>query len=517
MKLTVIQLLADDINRFQNTSHRIQQKIREACQEGADLILLPECAYPAYMIGLEKEPDSLSNIPDFLSRMSELAAGNQVYLAVGTAMFEDGVLYNGVAVFDRSGEMIAKAYKSNLWHFDGKWFSQGEPGCVFDTEFGKIGVMVCADGRIPEIARILRLKGAGLILDAVNLVASACTPDQLTNQQYQFMLQARAKENGVYIAVCDKAGIESSTVTCLGRSMIVTPDGDIAAECSPDKEEMLTYELELKEMPPLKGRRPELYRILAEPIRTLPVTAVIERPYRLSDLECFTAVIRIDCTDEADYVKKAVDGIRRAAILDSRLAVLPEMKEGMGFNAGSMEYLCSHTPDHICAVTAYGTDGGGKRAVVFNADGIKGELPASHIDGSGDADEIRVLELFPGCCVAAVFGEEMEIPEIARVAMLKGADILIWFDRKNTGDTMKMMQTRAAENKVFVLRTTPCGSMDYSLGVNPDGGKLFTTFCTLEQTASGMIHTSLSKSKEVVPGTNIVYGRNPNYYKELTI
>ena len=52
MKLTVIQLLADDINRFQNTSHRIQQKIREACQEGADLILLPECAYPAYMIGL---------------------------------------------------------------------------------------------------------------------------------------------------------------------------------------------------------------------------------------------------------------------------------------------------------------------------------------------------------------------------------------------------------------------------------------------------------------------------------
>ena len=42
MKLTVIQLLADDINRFQNTSHRIQQKIREACQEGADLILLPE-------------------------------------------------------------------------------------------------------------------------------------------------------------------------------------------------------------------------------------------------------------------------------------------------------------------------------------------------------------------------------------------------------------------------------------------------------------------------------------------
>ena len=144
MKLTVIQLLADDINRFQNTSHRIQQKIREACQEGADLILLPECAYPAYMIGLEKEPDSLSNIPDFLSRMSELAAGNQVYLAVGTAMFEDGVLYNGVAVFDRSGEMIAKAYKSNLWHFDGKWFSQGEPGCVFDTEFGKIGVMACA-------------------------------------------------------------------------------------------------------------------------------------------------------------------------------------------------------------------------------------------------------------------------------------------------------------------------------------------------------------------------------------
>ena len=517
MKLTIIQLLADDINRFRNTSDRIQQKIREACQSGTDLILLPECAYPAYMIGMEEEPESLRNIPGFLTRMSELAAKNRVYLAVGTAMSEGGSLYNGVVVFDRSGEMIAKAYKSNLWHFDGKWFSQGEPGCVFETEFGKIGVMVCADGRIPEIARILRLKGAGLILDAVNLVASASTPDQLTNQQYQFMLQARAKENGVYIAVCDKAGIESSTVTCLGRSMIVTPDGDIAAECSPDKEEMLTYELELEEVPHLRGRRPELYHILAEPVRTLPVTAVIERLYRLSDLECFTAVIRFDCTDEADYAERAVDGIRRAAILDSRLAVLPELKEGMRFNAGLLKYLCSHMPDDICAVTAYGTDEGGRKAVVFGADGIKGELPASHVNGSEDVDEIRVLELFPGCCVAAVFGEEMEIPEIARVAMLKGADILIWFDRKNTADTMKMMQTRAAENKVFVLRTTPAGSMDVSLGVNPDGGKLFTTFCTVEQTASGMLHTSLSKSKEVVPGTNIVYGRNPNYYKELTI
>ena len=517
MKLTIIQLLADDINRFRNTSDRIQQKIREACQSGTDLILLPECAYPAYMIGMEEEPESLRNIPGFLTRMSELAAKNRVYLAVGTAMSEGGSLYNGVAVFNRSGEMIAKAYKSNLWHFDGKWFSQGEPGCVFETEFGKIGVMVCADGRIPEIARILRLKGAGLILDAVNLVASASTPDQLTNQQYQFMLQARAKENGVYIAVCDKAGIESSTVTCLGRSMIVTPDGDIAAECSPDKEEMLTYELELEEVPPLRGRRPELYHILEEPIRTLPVTAVIERPYRLSDLECFTAVIRFDCTDEADYAERAVDGIRRAAILDSRLAVLPELKEGMRFHAGLLKYLCSHMPDDICAVTAYGTDEGGRTAVVFGTDGIKGELPASHVNGSEDVDEIRVLELFPGCCVAAVFGEEMEIPEIARVAMLKGADILIWFDRKNTADTMKMMQTRAAENKVFVLRTTPAGSMDVSLGVNPDGGKLFTTFCTVEQTASGMLHTSLSKSKEVVPGTNIVYGRNPNYYKELTI
>lgn len=66
--------------------------------------------------------------------------------------------------------------------------------------------------------------------------------------------------------------------------------------------------------------------------------------------------------------------------------------------------------------------------------------------------------------MAAVFGEEMEIPEIARVAMLKGADILIWFDRKNTGDTMKMMQTRAAENKVFVLRTTPAAAWTTALG-----------------------------------------------------
>lgn len=75
---------------------------------------------------------------------------------------------------------------------------------MFDTEFGRIGVMICADGRVPEVARMLRLGGAQLILDAVNLVASAEAPDKLTNQQYQFILPIRAWENGVPIAVCGK-------------------------------------------------------------------------------------------------------------------------------------------------------------------------------------------------------------------------------------------------------------------------------------------------------------------------
>lgn len=517
MKLTIIQLLAADIGQYENTSERIQQKINQACQKGTDLILLPECAYPAYMIGLEEEPYSLQAVPEFLNKMSALAARNKVYLAVGTPLFEEGELYNGVAVFDRKGDLIATACKSNLWHFDGKWFKAGPAGCLFDTEFGKIGVMICADGRIPEIARRLRMQGAQLILDAVNLVASASEPSQLTNQQYQFMLQTRARENGVYIAVCDKTGVESGTVTCLGRSMVVTPEGKIAAECSPDKEELLTYEMELPEQTPLSGRRPELYQDLAVSTDLLPVTSIINRLYKLSNLECFTAVIRFDCLDEAGYLEKSVSAVKRAVLMDSKLIVLPEAGEGICISAGTLGSISAVLPDGTSAVTAFRTKNGIRKAVVLKGEGVYGELPATHLKGNESIDDIKVLELFPGCSIAALFDWEMQVPEIARIAMLRGADILIWFDRENSQEPFRLMQTRAAENKIFALRVTPSGSVDYSLAVNPEGGKIFTTFYTKEQMASGMIHTALSKSKEVVPGTNIVYGRNPQFYKELTI
>lgn len=516
MRLTVIQMLAADISQFKETSRRIQQKIKQACQQGADLILLPECAYPAYMIGLEKEPCSLRALPEFLDKMSAMAAENKIYLVVGTALVEEGNLYNGAVVFNREGKLIAKACKSNLWHFDCKWFKAGPAGCIFDTEFGKIGVMICADGRIPEIARILRMQGAGLILDAVNLVASASEPAQLTNQQYQFMLQTRARENGIYIAVCDKAGIESGTVTCLGRSMVITPEGEIAVECSPDKEEILTYDLELQNQEPLSGRRPELYQELIMPTDKLPVTEIINRSYKLQELECFTALIRFDCINEADYVAKAVSAVQRAVLVDAKLIVLPEAGGGFGLSSETLRSICMCLPDGAAAITAFKTKGGDCKAVVLKREGVEEELVSTHLEGSRSANEIKVLELFPGCRIAALFGSEMHIPEIARIAMLKGADILIWFDRENSENPLGVMQTRAAENKIFVLRVTPSGGMDYSFAVNPEGGKMFTTFQTKEQIVSGMLHTALSKSKEVVPGTNIVYGRNPKYYKELT-
>ena len=516
MKLALIQLQGHDISDYRETLEEILQMTEQACQSGADLVLLPECAYPAYYIGLDETRDSLRETIRLLDALSALAKLYRSYIVIGIALEEGGELYNSAVVFDRTGALANRADKSNLWHFDRKWFAAGRPAQVFDTDFGRVGVMVCADGRIPEIARLLRLKGAGLILDCVNLVASAASPQQLTNQQYQFILQARAKENGVYIAVCDKAGVESGVITFLGRSFITAPDGSIPVQCSPDRAEIRICELDLPR-PPVQAapRRPSLYSALTRETDALPVAELVNRAYRLQDLTIYTSLVRYAYEDKTAYLAKACEYIQICEGIDAGLIILPPYEGPLDCE----DLSCLSKSLHGQAIVAVGIgENGGKKAVFLQKDRMIGELYSTHLEGSPPQAQIQALKLTESIRVSALFDREIEIPEIARCAMLEGADLILWFD--GSGEDafyLKWMQTRAAENKVFVARSAACSQDDYSVLVNPDGGVICTTFQTREHTASGLVNTALSKSKDVVPGTNIVFHRIPDFYKELIV
>src|SRR5262249_59858564 len=128
-------------------------------------------------------------------------------------------------MLERKGEVAVHTHKQLLATHDQNWFSFGERGCpVVDTDLGRMGLMICLDGRIPEIARSLALQGAEIIVDMANFFAM---------DQADMWGPARCYENGVWLVAATKAGYERS-IYYPGGSMIVDPKGRVAAKMPDD-------------------------------------------------------------------------------------------------------------------------------------------------------------------------------------------------------------------------------------------------------------------------------------------
>ncbi len=496
MKLSLIQLAGKNIQDYENTADYIIKHIEECCFTDTDLILLPECAYPGYFIGLSS-PDCWKNsLLKLKNSIAQLAKTHAKYIAIGLADYKKESLINALSVFDPSGKIICTTAKSNLWHFDSNWFDYGTDFPVFDTPFGKIGLMVCADGRIPEIARSLKLQGAQLILDAVNLVSSAETPSALTNQQYNFMLKERARENSLYIAVCDKCGIEDSSVTMIGRSMVISPEGTILAECDSVNEQILTCEIDLSQTGSIPVRQTEDYSALIKPTKNLPAYELQKRLYSLKDLEFYTGIIKYPFTTTDEYKEKALYFTELCKKANCRLAILPYAKN---MDLSSIyDSLLRAADNQIILCAGYGEK---EQLVITN-----------QIFSSKSSISQRVIELTNELSISFLFDDEYSVPENVRIQMLMGSDLIIWCD--SSPDSKKLALTRSAENKIFTVRSVPSNN-EAAYMVTPDGSVIATTFQIPEHTVFAMLFTALSRTKTVVPGTDIIMSRHPEAYERL--
>lgn len=210
--------------------------------------------------------------------LAEAAKKHGYWIAAGLAVpGEGGTLTNSGVVFGPDGEIRGQYDKSFLWHFDSTWFKRGTSFPVFETEFAKFGILICADGRIPEDARMLALAGAEVIVDLTAWVSGGPSVSQLMNVQCEYMMPVRAYENGVWVVAADKWGTEDGTIIYAGRSSVFDPRG-VTRFCGPsDSGGVLTFDLEPLHGDPVQ-RRPSLYGTLVKPTESLPVTAMLEEP-----------------------------------------------------------------------------------------------------------------------------------------------------------------------------------------------------------------------------------------------
>jgi predicted amidohydrolase len=226
----------------------------ERAASAHDLLVLPEGTFPAYVLGDDAVDER--SVTHATTQLARIARTTQCVLVVGAAVHRDGTLYNSALVIDRDGSLAGSAEKIFLWHFDRQWFASGSAIAPIQTSIGMLGVLICADGRMPGIARALVDRGAELLVMPTAWVTSGRDPQTLENVQADLLARVRAFENGVPFIAANKCGIELGMVAYCGKSQIVDAAGEILALGSQHDEALVSAAAELALARPQRATLP---------------------------------------------------------------------------------------------------------------------------------------------------------------------------------------------------------------------------------------------------------------------
>jgi predicted amidohydrolase len=268
MRIAVVQTypsIADTVGNLATAA----ESLREAADAGVDLVVFPECALTGYLFeSLEEGMAVAETFPGALTTsLAQLAREHGLHLIAGLLERSGDVLYNSAVLVGPEGHIGTYRKTHTLCLGIDRFATQGDiPYTVYDLPFGRIGILICYDLRFPEAARTLALAGAQLIVLPTNWPQSSTIMPEV-------FARSRAAENRVYLAAADRVGSERGE-WFLGRSVIVSPTGDILREAGSTHPEMLLADLDLSEadqkkvvylpgqheMDLLADRRPDLYR-----------------------------------------------------------------------------------------------------------------------------------------------------------------------------------------------------------------------------------------------------------------
>jgi predicted amidohydrolase len=342
VRIACVQLAAHPARDSERALDEALSGIAAAAKAGADLAVLPESTYPGYVLLRRSLPRGPALAERAVRAVSLAAKKAGVAVCAGLARYDSsGKLRNEATYFDRRGNEIARYAKIFLWNFDSQWFAPGDSLQPFDTEFGRIGMMICADGRMPEIARTLAIRGAWLVLDPTAWVAFGGSYETMRNPQVDYMMRVRAKENGIWIAAADKCGSEHRAVHYVGHSMIVAPDGSVVAEAGAQTHSLVIADASKRRTRPFvaalsPAERRALQRAFVSHKDSARAPAfrlgILQGPVRTQRAEA-TAALRaqgvdalVDTTSGEDAARAALRKVRglRVAIVSGRRMLAPE-------------------------------------------------------------------------------------------------------------------------------------------------------------------------------------------------
>ena len=255
MKITMVQF-----HTCENIQKNIDRMKDILLKCNADMIVLPELWLCPFQNDRIQEAKHWQE--DAKNMLRWCAQTRNVWIVGGSIPYND---QNVCFVFDRKGHEVCSYAKSHLLEVHARHtykeadvFVPGNSFCTFDTEFGKMGILICYDVRFPEMARILSEKGIRMLL------IPAAFNQQVGQIHWKPLLQTRAMENEIFLV-----GVNPEYVYghyhAYGHSLVVDPFGKILLEAQNEIETIdvdVSYVERIRErMPFWSIRRTDLYTI----------------------------------------------------------------------------------------------------------------------------------------------------------------------------------------------------------------------------------------------------------------
>jgi len=240
----------------------LESQIRQAAEQGAQIVLLPELHQSVYFCQCEdsRNFDLAQSIPGPDSRwLSSLAKRHKLVL-VGS-LFEkraSGLYHNTAVVFDVDGEMVGRYRKMHVpddpGYYEKYYFAPGDLGFKpIQTSVARLGVLVCWDQWFPEAARAMALHGAEILLYPTAIGWDRGDDEAEKQRQFeswQIVQRGHAIANGLPLAACNRTGLEQTTgdaspgIDFWGASFACGPQGEVLGQATHSEPEVILVDID---------------------------------------------------------------------------------------------------------------------------------------------------------------------------------------------------------------------------------------------------------------------------------
>jgi predicted amidohydrolase len=264
VKISVCQFKIES-NKFKNIDNA-KKNLIDSCKH-SNIVVLPECFICPYDTKVFKDyAEKIFNPKDktclaYNMLLDVSKTFKNVYIFGGTIIEEDerGNLYNTCLVF-YDGELIGKYRKINLYKIylekhsfcEADVLSQGDLPEIITTIYGKIGIGICYDLRFSELTKYYQQN------DCVMVIYPGSFNRITGPKHWQILQQVRALDNQLFIVSCSSACNFGSSYESYGKSFIISPWGSILKETILDREENISYLINLDEIRLVKKSLPIL-------------------------------------------------------------------------------------------------------------------------------------------------------------------------------------------------------------------------------------------------------------------